>query len=201
MRLRRGVRDVRIRPGRLDDLEAIAGIYNHYVATAGCTFETRPVPAPERRAWFDQHSGGAYRLWVAAPEEGPAVGWAETGKFRPRPAYDTTVEVSVYLAPEWAGRGLGSRLYRALFESIAGENLHRALAVIALPNPPSVALHSRWGFREVGRLPEVGWKLGRYWDVGLFARPLEPGVAARPEGEMLFSSRESTPPQGELGTG
>jgi phosphinothricin acetyltransferase len=177
------VRDVQLRPGRLEDLETITAIYNHYVATAACTFETRQAPASERTAWFAQHTGGPYRLWVAAPEGGPVVGWAETGKFRPRPAYDTTVEVSVYLSPDWVGHGLGSRLYRALFDSIAEEKLHRAVAVIALPNPASVALHTRWGFREVGRLPEVGWKFGRYWDVGLFARPLEPGQAARPEGK------------------
>lgn len=183
----------RIRPAVRADLEPLTEIYNHYVATAPATFDTRPATVEERRGWFEQHTGGPYRLWVAAPDSGPPVGWAETGKFRPRPAYDTTVEVSVYLAPGWAGRGLGSRLYRALFDSIAGERLHRAVAVIALPNPSSVALHSRWGFREVGRLPEVGWKFGRYWDVGLFSRPLGPGPPRDPAEVVYPSGRRRAP--------
>ena len=145
----------------MEDLDALTSIYNHYVATTPATFETRLYSPTERRPWFDEHTGGRYRLWVVAPDAGPAVGWAETSRFRPRPAYDTTVEVSVYLDPGWVGRGLGSRLYRALFDSIAGETLHRAMAVIALPNPGSVAFHTHWGFREVGRLPEVGWKFER----------------------------------------
>lgn len=195
------MQDLRIRSALPSDLEALTEIYNHYVAQTPFTFETRPSTPAERRAWLERHPGGPYQLWVAAPEGAPAVGWAETGQFRPRPAYDTTVEVSVYLAPPWVGRGLGSRLYRALFDSIAGEKLHRAVAVIALPNPASVALHTRWGFREVGRLSEVGWKFGRYWDVGIFSRPLEPGVAVRPEGEMLTPPPGSMGSQGELGTG
>ncbi len=176
-------------------------IYNHYIQHTATTFETRPMTVAQRREWFDLHTGGPYQLWVVAPEEGPAIGWAESGRYRPRPAYNSTIEVSVYLRPEAVGQGLGGRLYRALFDSIAREPLHRAIAVIALPNAASVAFHTRWGFREAGRLPEVGWKLGQYWDTGLFWRPLVPGVAARPEEETLISDVGSGRSQGELGTG
>jgi phosphinothricin acetyltransferase len=195
------VEELRARPAVRDDLPGLTEIYNHYIAHTSTTFATQTLLPDERQAWFEEHAGGRYRIWVLAPEGGAPVGWAESGKFRPRAAYDTTIEVSVYLAPGLVGRGLGSRLYHALFASIAGENLHRAVAVIALPNPVSVAFHARWGFREVGRLPEVGWKLGRYWDVGIFVRPLGPGEPARPAPETLIQSPPSSPSQGELGTG
>jgi len=192
---------LRVRPGEIADLPALTEIYNHYIAHTATTFETRPKTVADRREWFDLHTGGALRLWVIGPEDGPVIGWAETGRFRPRPAYDTTVEVSVYLRPDAVGQGLGNRLYAALFDSIAAEPLHRAVAVIALPNPASVAFHQRWGFREVGRLPEVGWKFGRFWDTGLFCRPLQAGSPARPGEETLISPVGSGRSQGELGTG
>jgi phosphinothricin acetyltransferase len=82
------------------------------------------------------------------------------------------VESSVYCRPDVVGRGIGTALYSALFESIAGEDIHRIVAGISQPNPASVALHRRLGFREVGVFSNVGRKLGRYWDVVWFERPL-----------------------------
>ncbi|MGP8072114.1 MAG: N-acetyltransferase family protein [Thermoplasmata archaeon] len=172
-----------LRPAERGDLEGLTEIYNHYVATSIATFDLAPQRSEERTAWFDLHSGGRYRLWVVGVSGGPVVGYASSSPFRPRLAYQTTVEVSVYLAPSALGHGLGSRLYRALFDSIQDEDLHRAAAVIALPNPASVALHTKWGFREVGRLNEVGRKFDRFWDVAFFERPLERGVPVVSKGK------------------
>jgi len=82
------------------------------------------------------------------------------------------VETSVYLARGEEGRGTGTRLYAALFEALAHEDVHVALAGVALPNPASLALHHRFGFASLGVFPEVGRKLGRYWDVEWLARRL-----------------------------
>jgi len=175
--------DFALRSAVRGDLDALTEIYNHYVATSIATFDLAPQRPEERLAWFDLHSGGRYRLWVASAVGGPVVGFACSSPYRPRLAYQTTVEVSIYLGPGVVGGGLGSRLYRALFDSIQDEDLHRAVAVIALPNPASVALHTRFGFQEVGRLREVGRKFDRYWDVALYERTLECGVPVRLDGK------------------
>jgi len=102
----------------------------------------------------------------------PAVGdYASSSPFRDRQAYRTSVETSVYLDPRWLGRGIGTKLYRALFGGLSGLEIHRAYAAITLPNPPSVSLHHRFGFREVGVLDEAGHKFGRYWSVLWMERP------------------------------
>jgi phosphinothricin acetyltransferase len=162
-----------IRPGRRRDLIQVVDVYNHYVAHSPATFEVTPVTASDRVDWMRQHSaGGRYRLWVAVEASGRIVGWATSSPFRPRAAYATTVETSVYCRPECQGQGVGTRLYAALFESIQGEDIERAVAGVALPNPASLRLHRRFGFRRVGTFHRVGRKFGRYWDVAWFERPL-----------------------------
>jgi phosphinothricin acetyltransferase len=169
----------RIRPARPEDLPGLTELYNHYVTSAISTFDVEARTVEERRGWFEEHTGGRYRLWVAEDDD-RVVGFASSSPFHPRRAYETTIEVSIYLTPSAIGRGLGSTLYRALFDSLRDEPLHRAIAKIAQPNPPSVALHRRWGFEEVGRLHEVGRKFDRYWDVAYFERPMTPGTPVRP---------------------
>jgi phosphinothricin acetyltransferase len=148
-------------------------IYNHYVATSPATFEVSPVRRDDRVGWFHEHSnGGRYRLMVATEGADRVVGWATSSRFRPRAAYDTSVEASVYCRDGRSGRGIGSRLYATLFRAIAGEDIERILAGIALPNPASVALHQSFGFRRVGVFHRVGRKFERYWDVAWYERPL-----------------------------
>jgi phosphinothricin acetyltransferase len=157
--------DVLIRPARLDDLAGITEIYNHYVVTTAITFDIEPVRTADRHDWYEEHTTGAGHRLFAAEDAGRIVGYAGTGTFRGKRAYDTTVETTIYLAPACEGRGLGTRLYAALFDALAGESVHRAVAGVTLPNPASLALHHRFGFREVGVFRENGRKLGRYWDV------------------------------------
>jgi phosphinothricin acetyltransferase len=164
-----------MRPAVLDDLPALTAIYNHYVVNTTITFDLQPFEPEGRRAWFDDHSSsGRHRLLVAIDPDGSLLGYATTSRWRPKAAYDTTVESSVYCRPDVVGRGVGTAVYSALFESIAGEDIHRIVAGISQPNPASVALHRRLGFREVGLFSNVGRKFGRYWDVAWFERPLRP---------------------------
>jgi phosphinothricin acetyltransferase len=155
------------------DLPALTDLYNHYVVNTPITFDTEPLTVDGRRAWFAEHApAGRHRLIVA--DAGPAgiVGYASSSRFRPRAAYNTTVEASVYCRADWLRRGIGLTLYRALFEALAGEDIHRIVAGITLPNAASVALHERCGFRRIGVLSSVGRKFDRYWDVAWFERPL-----------------------------
>ena len=169
--------EVRIRPARARDLPAIVAVYNHYVEHTPVTFEVTPIVPGERDEWFREHtSGGRYRLMVAAnSNDDTVVGWATTSPFRPRAAYATTVEASVYCRPGYLGRGIGTRLYSALFESIREEDVERIVAGITLPNPASVKLHRHFGFERVGVFHRVGRKFDQYWDVAWFERPLREG--------------------------
>jgi phosphinothricin acetyltransferase len=162
----------RVRAGEPSDLSEVLALYNHYVERTASTFEVSPVTSETRREWFREHStAGRHRLLVASDPERRIVGWATTSPFRPRAAYATTVEASVYVRDGWSGQGIGSALYTRLFESIQEEDIERVVAGITLPNPASVALHRRFGFRHVGTFSRVGRKFGRYWDVAWYERP------------------------------
>jgi phosphinothricin acetyltransferase len=165
-------RSAQIRPVRPEDLPPLVAIYNHYVTESIATFDMHPQSVEDRRGWFEEHAAdGPYRLWVAVAADEALLGFASTSRFRPRPGYRTTVESSIYLRPDATGQGLGRRLYQALFDSIADEHeIHRVVAIIALPNPASVALHEAFGFQNAGTLHEVGRKFDRYWDVAHYER-------------------------------
>jgi phosphinothricin acetyltransferase len=161
-----------VRAGQPADLPALTEIYNHYVRDSAVTFDTTEFSVEQRQEWFSHYAAtGPHRLLVAV-EGDDVIGYATSSPFRTKPAYATSVETSVYLRPDATGRGLGMLLYRALFEALATEDVHRAYAGVALPNDASRALHERLGFREVGTFLEVGRKLGRYWDVCWFERSL-----------------------------
>jgi phosphinothricin acetyltransferase len=164
--------DVMIRAATQGDLPALTEIYNHYVVHTSITFDLEPFTVDAREAWFDAHvSDPRYRLF-AAVGGGRVVGYASTSRFRPKAAYDTTVEASVYCNPEAVGRGVGRALYEILFQSIAAEDIHRIVAGVTLPNAASVALHARFGFKQIGTFSANGRKFGRYWDVAWYERPL-----------------------------
>ena len=160
------------RPAREDDLAEINEIYNHYVQESHVTFDLEPPSSEARRAWFEHfRDKGPHRLLVAV-DDGHVIGFATSSEFKSRPGYATSVETSVYVAPEHVGKGTGARLYEKLFDALKGQDLHRAYAGIALPNPASIALHERFGFKRVALLTEPGRKFDRYWDVAWFEKPL-----------------------------
>ena len=161
-----------VRPASEDDLEAINDIYNRYVLETHITFDDEPMTLGARREWFTHYSDtGRHRLFVATAGD-QVIGYASSSRYRPKPGYLTSVETSVYLAPDEVGKGAGLELYTELFKSLEGEDVHRAYAGIALPNPASIALHEKLGFKRVALYTEQGRKFGRYWDVAWFERPL-----------------------------
>ncbi|NGO72654.1 GNAT family N-acetyltransferase [Streptomyces boncukensis] len=164
-----------LRAATPDDLKAVAEIYAHYVTHTVITFDEEPPDVP---AWRDKHAGitahGLPFLVSCAPG-GEITGYAYAAPWRPKPAYRHTVEDTVYLAPEWTGRGTGSALLTALVEESARAGARQMIAVISdTGSESSPALHRRHGFRETGRLSAVGHKHDQWVDTLLMQRALVP---------------------------
>ena len=129
--------EAQVRPGVEDDLVALTDIYNHYVRETPITFDTAAFTPEERRPWLLSHpEDGPYRLVVAVDRtfsgnSQQILGYATSSPYRAKPAYSTSVEVTVYLAPDAGGRGIGTLLYKALFADLATEDVHRAYAGLA----------------------------------------------------------------------
>ncbi len=146
------------------DHAGVLAIYNHYVEHTHFTFDVEPITEDGREPWYDQFDGARRQCWVAV--EGPDVmGYAASMALKAKKAYETSIEVSIYLQPDSGRRGLGSKLYGALFDALTDQDVHRAYAGIAVPNDASIAFHEKFGFRKVSHMSEVGRKFGRYWDV------------------------------------
>ncbi len=157
-----------IRSATPGDAVAIASIYNHYIEESVVTFEVDQVSAAEMRSRIE--TGCATHPWLVAVDADSVLGYAYATQWKSRAAYRNTVETSVYVAREHHGNGVGERLYRELIERVAKQGFHAALGGIALPNPASVALHEKLGFRKVGELEQVGWKHDRWVNVGYWQR-------------------------------
>jgi len=153
---------MQIRPARDADLDAVAAIYAHEVATSVSTFDLEPPPRGYWEARLASTEPGDHLL--VAEDDGRVVGYAYASSYRPRPAYARTRETSVYLAAEARGRGVGRLLYDDLLARLAADDVHAVVAIVALPNDPSLALHRACGFEEVGVMREVGHKHGRWVD-------------------------------------
>jgi len=163
---------VLVRAANDGDLPQLTDLYNYYVQTSPATFDLAPVTLENRREWMSHYAdSGPHRLLVAE-SNGAVAGYATSGKVKERPGYLPSVETSVYVHPDRHGRGIGTRLYTALLAALATEDVHRAYAAIVLPNPASIALHERFGFKPVGLYHEIGRKFGRYWDVQWFEREM-----------------------------
>lgn len=154
-----------IRPAHADDAKAIAAIYNPYILNTTISFEEEPVTdAAMAQRVADVQAGGL--PWLVAEQDGKLLGYAYATKWRVRHAYRFSVESSVYLAPEAARQGVGTALYTALLAQLAERGCHLVIGGIALPNEASVALHEKLGYEKVAHFREVGFKFGRWLDVG-----------------------------------
>jgi phosphinothricin acetyltransferase len=165
--------DAVVRPGELDDVPVLLGIYNHQIATSHSTFDLVEQTLEQRVEWFGHYApDGPHRLLVAEVR-GVVVGYATSSMFRAKAAYAPSVETTIYLAADAAGRGIGRTLYGELLRQLEEHpGLHRAYAGVALPNDASEGLHRSLGFTELGTYTEVGHKFGRYVDVRWFERDL-----------------------------
>jgi phosphinothricin acetyltransferase len=161
-----------IRDARPADAAAIAAIYNPYIADTTISFEEEPVSAEEMRGRIAAVQDGGLP-WLVLERDGEIVGYAYATKWRVRHAYRFSVETSVYLSPQHAGKGAGTALYTALLDMLRTAGCHLAIGGIAQPNPASVALHEKMGYRKAAHFGEVGFKFGRWIDVGYWERRLD----------------------------
>jgi phosphinothricin acetyltransferase len=170
------------------DAAAIAAVYAPFVTDSCISFEERPPDAAEmaRRIVGDQPG---FHPWFVAEEQGEVRGFASSAPFRSRRAYRWTVETSIYLAANARGRGLGRQLLSVLLEALERQGYVAAIGGIALPNPASVALHERLGFASAGIYRGVGFKMGRWLDVGFWEKDLAPRTARPSEPIAVDYSR------------
>lgn len=172
-----------IRLATAEDAPAIAAIYEPIVRDTSISFETE---APDAGEVARRISGGmpAYP-WLVATEDGAMLGYAYASRHRSRSAYRWAVDVSVYVDASYQRRGVGSRLYAVLIDLLSAQGYRNAFAGIALPNPASVGLHESAGFAYLGTYERVGWKNGRWHDVGWWQLSLGTGEEAPAEPRAL----------------
>jgi L-amino acid N-acyltransferase YncA len=172
-----------IRTATEQDGRAIAGIYDPYVRDTGISFEeVAPTPSEmsERiRTTLPTHP------FLVFQEADAVIAYAYASRHRDRAAYRWSVDVAIYVAPSVHRRGIGRALYTRLLGTLERQGFHSAYAGITLPNEKSVGLHEAMGFQPVGTCNQVGFKLGRWWNVGWWSRPL---CSGSPSGEpMLYA--------------
>jgi L-amino acid N-acyltransferase YncA len=154
-----------IRSATAQDATALCEIYNYYIDNTVITFEEVRVADTGFRARIAKVQDAGLP-WLVAESAGQIIGYAYAGAWKERSAYRFSVEASVYLAHTHTGQGWGTRLYEALFAELRKTPVHVVIGGIALPNAASVALHEKLGMRNVAQFPEVGFKFGRWVDVG-----------------------------------
>ena len=154
-----------IRKASPQDAVAIAAIYNFYVETSIATFDTEP----KTPTYFKQRIAEvqvAHPWVVFEGNDEPLWGYAYGVQLKPRKAYSRSCEISVYLHPNASGKGIGTQLYSALIEDLKDRGMHAIIGGVSLPNQASVRLHEKLGFEKVAHFKEVGFKFGKWIDVG-----------------------------------
>jgi phosphinothricin acetyltransferase len=172
---------VSLRVATAADVPAIANIYAEQVATGTASFEYEPPTVAEMRRRYEAIVAAGYPYFVAEDGDGIIVGYSFASAYRPRPGYRYTVEDSVYVAPAAGGRGTGRALLSRLIEACSERGDRLMVAVIGdVGNVASIALHRALGFAEVGRMPGVGWKFGRWIESVVMQRALGAGTTCPP---------------------
>lgn len=178
-----------IRLAAASDLPRVVEITNHYIAETVIHFSTAPWTIEEARTEFD--AGQRLLPFLVAEDAGRLVGFARASKWKSRCAYEWAVETGIYLDPAVCSRGIGRRLYVALFDILMRQGYRTIIAGIALPNEASVRLHESMGMKRTALFPKVGYKMGRWIDVAYwtleFGDGSSPPAAIQPVIEVAVS--------------
>lgn len=152
-----------IRPGVREDVPALLEIYNYEVLNGTSTLDINPRTLAEWGVWFDAHGKENHPLLVAETETGKIAGYATLSSYRTKEAYVSTVELSVYIAPDCRRQGAATRLMEEILKfAREDESTHLVVSVITSGNQASESLHDKFGFTFAGKIPEAGVKFGEY---------------------------------------
>ncbi len=164
----------RIRPARVDDAAELLAIYAPFVTDTTVSFEVEVPSEDEFRARIERGLASFAYLVAVDEETGKAAGYAYYGPFRSRPAYRWSVELSIYLAPEHRGNGLGGILLDELERRMEAQGVHASIACITSDNKASIAFHEKHGYRVCGTHAACGYKLGRWLDITWMQKQIIP---------------------------
>jgi phosphinothricin acetyltransferase len=188
-----------IRIAEPSDAAGILAIYAPYCDSSTVSFE---IAAPTEVQMAERITTiTAGYPWLVCEMDGQLAGYVYAARHRERAAYRWTVEVAVYVAPNRRRRGVGRALYTSLFAILAEQNYFKAYAGITLPNVESIGLHESVGFTPIGTYPAVGYKLGRWLDVGWWQRSLRPEIVPPPEPVTFAAVRDSAAVRSALAAG
>src|SRR4051812_27023086 len=155
---------IHVRRAEREDCPGILEIYNEAVLNTTATYDYEPRTLEHRQGWFDDHKRTRLPIFVAT-NNGKLVGWSALNRYHDRMGYRFTSENSVYIAPEWRGKGIGKMLLEPLIKAAHDFGLQAIIAAIDATNEASIRLHAKFGFEEVGHFKRVGYKFGRWLDV------------------------------------
>ncbi len=159
-----------IRRAEEKDIPSITKIYNEAVINTAATFHVEPVTAEERQEWFRNHD--SVRPVIVAETGDELAGWASLSRWNSKPAYDGSVELSVYVDRDARGGGIGKALMEDLIERAAQAGLHTIISLITEGNEVSMKLHKQLGFEQTGQIREAGYKFDQFLDVTIWQKML-----------------------------
>ncbi len=160
-----GDQPIRVRSATLEDIPSILAIYNEAVLTTTATYDYEPRSLEHRIIWYEDHQAAGLPMFVAVNSRREITGWSALNRYHDRPGFRFTSEDSIYVHTDHRGQGVGGELLRPLLKKASELGLRAIMAGIDAQNIASLRLHSRHGFVEVGRFPNVGYKFGRWLDV------------------------------------
>jgi len=163
--------DLKIRDADPEDFVRLNEIYNWTIVDNHVSFDDEPYDLEKRLDWWEERDRDL--VCLVAEEEGRVVGFSYSSRYQSKSGYRSTVETTIVVDVDHLGKGLGTALLAALLDRLEEAGVHVAIAVVALPNDASVALHLRLGYREVGVLHEVGYKNAKYWDTMILQKRLD----------------------------
>ena len=147
--------ELKFRDASKTDLEKIVEIYNSTIPSRMVTADLEPVSVESRKKWFDEHNSSKRPLWVVENKSNEIIGWVSFQSFYGRPAYNATVEVSIYMEKEQRGRGLGKQILQYCIDNAPKFGIKTLLGFIFSHNEPSLKLFRYFGFEDWGTLPNV----------------------------------------------
>lgn len=175
--------DISIRTARREDAAMILDIYGPVVASSSISFETSPPSLARMEARIADTLKSF--PWLVAEKDGMVIGYCYAGKHSSRGAYNWSAVVSVYISDKHHGQGLGTMLYKELIPLMKSLGYYNLYAVITLPNPGSIALHEKNGFSHVGSFNRMGFKHGRWHDVGWWECRIQSDRESGPSAQPL----------------